>query len=551
MNRRTPMTPNLWGASVLFLAAALGCQAGAKPETPAPAPDQAETSAEVPAAAEIPSDLDLVILNGRVMDPETKLDAVRNVGVKDGKIVAVTEQAIEGAETLDAKGHVVAPGFIDTHVHVVDQPFAQKLLLRDGVTTPLDLEVGASPLDRFYDTLEGKSQTNYGATASILGAREKVFNPKYESKTGNICTDIFAKDEHSFVDMKWSTVVPTEEQIGQINQMLEDGLKRGALGIGVPVGYATQGVTSRETTAWQKLAGKYGRAVFVHGRFSSQRPPTTGILGFEEFIANVGIYGGGLMLQHMHQQALSTSEDALKMIDDARAKGLSVIGEIYPYNFGATIVGADYLKPDNYGPNMGRTYKDIIEISTLRPLTKARYEELVKKSPGTSAMFYGATEEDMLAALAHPSSTIGSDAFPLTVSKTGAMAVDWDIAYEDVQGHPRTAGTHSGVLRMVREKKLMPLMTAIAKMTSMPAKFLEENGVAQMAQKGRIQVGADADITIFDPDTVTDNSTMQQGGLPATGIPYVIVNGTVVVKDSKVLNDVYPGEPIRAAIQNQ
>lgn len=72
-----------------------------------------------------------------------------------------------------------------------------------------------------------------------------------------------------------------------------------------------------------------------------------------------------------------------------------------------------------------------------------------------------------------------------------------------------------------------------------------------MAQKGRIQVGADADITIFDPDTVTDNSTMQQGGLPATGIPYVIVNGTVVVKDSKVLNDVYPGEPIRAAIQNQ
>jgi hypothetical protein len=528
--------------------------AACKPTAEVPA-DEADATAkkgetEAPAEAAIPEDLDLVILNGRVMDPETKLDAVRNVGVKDGKIVAITEGAMEGKETIDATDHVVAPGFIDTHVHVVDQPFCQKLILRDGVTTPLDLEVGAAPVDRFYDTMEGKSQTNYGATVSTLGVREKVFNPKYDSKTGIISTDIFAKDEHAFVDMRWSTTVPTEKQIAQINQMLEEGLKDGALGIGAPVGYAVQGVTSMETTAWQRLAGKYGRAVFIHGRFSSQQPPTTGILGFEEFIANVGIYGGGLMLQHLHQQALGLAEDALKMVDDARAKGMPVIAEIYPYNFGATIVGADYLKPDNYGPNMGRTYKDIIETATLKPLTKERYDQLVKENPGTSVMFYGATEEDMLAALAHPGSTVGSDSFPLTVSKTGAMAVDWDLAYEDVQGHPRAAGTHSIVLRLVREKKLMPLMTAISKMSYLPAKFLEENGVAQMANKGRIKVGADADITIFDPKTVRDNSTIKQGGLPATGIPYVVVNGTVVVKDSKVLKDVYPGQPIRTEVQN-
>lgn len=512
------------------------------------APEKAE--AEVPAEAAIPESLDLVISNGRVMDPESKLDAVRNLGIKDGKIVAVTEQALEGAETIDAKDHVVAPGFIDTHVHVIDQPFAQKLLLRDGVTTPLDLEVGAAPVDRFYDTMEGKSQTNYGAAVSTLGVREKVFNPKYDSKTGLITTDIFAKDEHALVDMKWSTTVPTDKQIAKINRMLEEGLKQGALGIGAPVGYAVQGVTSQETTAWQRLAAKYGRAVFIHARFSSQQPPTTGILGFEEFIANVGIYGGGLMLQHMHQQALGLAKDALQMVDDARAKGLPVVAEIYPYNFGATIVGADYLKPDNYGPNMGRTYKDIIEIATLKPLTKERYDELLKKNPGTPVMFYGATEDDMLAALAHPGSTVGSDAFPMTVSKTGAMAVDWELAYEDVQGHPRLAGTHSIVLRLVREKKLMPLMTAISKMSYLPAKFLSENGVAQMANKGRIKVGADADITIFDPKTVRDNSTMKQGALPATGIPYVIVNGTVVVRDSKVLKEVYPGRPIRAEVQN-
>jgi Amidohydrolase family len=490
-------------------------------------------------------DYDLVILNGRVMDAQSGLDALRNVGVQDGKIAAITKEQIKGNETIDATGHVVAPGFIDTHVHISDHSFGQKLMLRDGVTTPLDLEVGAYPVDRFYDHLAGRSQTNYGATVSSLGIREKVFNPKYETATGIITTDIFAKDEHSFVDMKWSATVPTPAQIAEINAMVEEGLRKGALGIGVPVGYAIKGVTSQETTAWQKLAGKYGRAVFLHGRFSSQAAPATGILGFEELMANVGIYGGGLMLQHMHQQALGLTGDALKLVDDARANGLSVIAEIYPYNFGATIAGADYLIPDNYGPNMARTYKDIIETATGKPLTEERYDELLKNAPGTSVMFYGALEKDMLAALAHPGTVVGSDAFPLTVKKTGKMATDWDLSYDEVTGHPRAAGTHSIVLRMVREKQLMPLMAAIAKMTYLPAKFLERNGVAQMAFKGRIQVGADADITVFNPKTVRDNSTIEDGARPATGIPFVVVNGVIVVRESKVLKGVYPGKPIR------
>lgn len=500
--------------------------------------------------AALAQDYDLVILNGRVMDPETNFDELRNVGVSDGTIVAITADAITGTETIDATGHVVSPGFIDTHVHIVDHPIGQKLMLRDGVTTPLDLEVGAYPVSRFYDFMEGKSQTNYGATVSTLGVREEIFNPKYDSATGILTTDIFAKDEHAFVDMAWSGTVPTPDQRDQISKLIEEGLKEGALGIGAPVGYAVVGVSSQEVTDWQRLAGKYGRATFIHGRFSSQQAPTTGILGFEEFLANAMLYGGGLMMQHMHQQALSQSGDALQMIEDAQAQGVSVIGEIYPYNFGATIAGADYLKPDNYGPNMGRDYKDIIETATLKPLDKDRYDDLLKNAPGTSVMFYGATEEDMEKALAHPGTSVGSDAFPMTVTATGEMARDWNLGFDEIQGHPRAAGTHSIVLRMVREKNLMPLMTAISKMTYLPARFLQDNGVGQMAFKGRLQLGADADITIFDPATVRDNSTIQQGGLPATGIPFVIVNGTIVVKDSKVLEGVFPGHPIRLPVQN-
>lgn len=151
-------------------------------------------------------------------------------------------------------------------------------------------------------------------------------------------------------------------------------------------------------------------------------------------------------------------------------------------------------------------------------------------------MYYG---------LAHPESVIGSDAFVYTVRATGETALSWDIPTDAVNGHPRGSGTHALFLRLVREKKVdIPLMTAISKMTNMITDYLAENGVSQMKQKGRIQVGKDADITIFDPATVTDNSTMQNGGLQSTGIPYVICNGTLVVKDSECVENVFPGKPV-------
>ena len=300
-----------------------------------------------------------------------------------------------------------------------------------------------------------------------------------------------------------------------------------------------------ESVLCQKMAGKYGRSTFVHGRFSSQMPPTSGLLGFAEMMGPQEAYGGGIVFHHLHAQALAETMPALRMIDDARAKGRQVLAEIYPYNYGATIAAADYLHPDNYSKNMGRDYKDIIETSNLKPLTKERYDELIKSAPMTSVLFFNATEETVYQSLTHPSTVVGSDAFPYTVIKTGKIAIDWDTPYDAVNGHPRGAGTHARMLALTREKKVdIPLSLAVSKMTYMIAKFLEDNGVPQMADKGRIQVGKDADITIFDPKTVKDGSTMKQGGLPSIGIPYVLVNGTIVVKDSKVLKGVFPGKPI-------
>ncbi|MBQ4891596.1 amidohydrolase family protein [Shewanella sp. MMG014] len=492
-------------------------------------------------------DFDIVINEGRVMDPETGFDQVANIGIKDGKILSITKDIIEGKQSINAKGLVVAPGFIDTHSHVSNIPFGQKLHLRDGVTTPLDLEVGSYPVNAFYDRLEGKSITNYGTSVSPAGIRESIVNPDYNSRTGSLVTDLFEQHEHehSHATLEVATFLPNKEQIEKINNKVAQEMGQGAIGVGVPVGYMSAGTTSAETISWQETAAQYGSSTYLHGRFSSQNPSTTGILGFQEMISNVGIYGGGLLIQHIHQQSLEKTPEALKMIADARKAGLKVSAEVYPYYQGATIVGADYLVPDNYGPNMGRTYKDIIEVETMKPLTKERYDELVASNPSASVIFAGISQQGMLDALVDENVHVGSDAMPLTIAATGQMAVEFDTPYEGLQGHPRAAGTHGKVLRLVREKNIMPLMTAISKMSYKPAKYLQENGVHAMENKGRIQVNKDADITIFDPATVTDNATLTDAGLPTTGIPYVLINGTVIVNDSVVLKDIYPGQPVR------
>ena len=489
---------------------------------------------------------EVVINGGRVIDPESGLDAIRNVGIKDGKIAAITDQSVVGRETIDATGHVVAPGFIDMHHHNAGVPFGEKLALRDGVTTPLELEAGVYPVADWYTPLEGKCHTNYGASVGTIPVREHVFNPDYKTVfAGDFIYDMMAAPGKSHTTMSWSTKVGTPNEIQHIGQCLENGLQQGSIGIGHCPGYMVAGTTQEEAILCQKLAGKYGQSVFIHCRFSSQMPPTSGILGFLEQMAPQEVYGGGIVLQHMTAQALRDTPAALELIDAAQEKGIAVLPEIYPYDFGGTIVAADYLHPDNYGPNMGRDYSDIIETSSQKPLTKERYEELVKTAPGTNVMFYNATEETVCEGLAHPTTVLGSDAFPYVLKRDGSAVLAWETPFEDVNGHPRGAGAHGKLLRWVREKKVdIPLSLAVSKMSYIIAQYLQDNGVPQMANKGRIQKGKDADITIFDPETVRDNSTMKNGGLPSTGIPFVLVNGTVVVRDSETVDGVFPGKPI-------
>jgi N-acyl-D-glutamate deacylase len=125
----------------------------------------------------------------------------------------------------------------------------------------------------------------------------------------------------------------------------------------------------------------------------------------------------------------------------------------------------------------------------------------------------------------------------------------WDADWSEYRGHPRTSGSRGAVFRMAREQGV-PLMFTISQASYWPAKHLGDSGLVAMQDRGRLQVGKVADITIFDPKTITDNSGFKVGqhGTPTTGIPYVVVNGTIVVKDSQVL-PVKPGQQIRYPVE--
>ena len=485
------------------------------------------------------ADYDLVIKNGRVMDPESGYDAVANVGINHGFITKITNDKIEGKRTIDAKGHVVAPGFIDYHTHGQDN-FAFRLYARDGVTTAMDLEAGQFPMDAFYDYWNGKALVNYGATVSHVGARLAVLDGQdpggrllYEGAAARAMDD----------GQQWKTKLYDPKDEKAIMTAVEAELKKGGLGIAYPVGYYTR-VGAPEIMALTSLAAKYNLPITTHVRYLSQIPPS-GYLGLEEMLTVARTQGVPMLVHHVPSNCLGLTAKCLDLIDAARAQGQNVVGEFYPWNYAGTYVDADYNKP-GFEQRMGIKASDFKIAETGKPLTNEEFDRLRKEAPATQLLMYTIKDEYLMEAFTRPGVIVGSDAMPYIVD--GGLKGDWDTPYGKGSGHARGAGSHAKILRMTRETGAISLMEAISKMTYLPAQFLEDH-VPQMKKRGRVQEGAVADITIFDPKTVTENSGPEVGknSLPSSGIPYVIVNGTVVVDKSKVQR-VAPGVAIRNAI---
>jgi len=486
------------------------------------------------------ADYDLVINNGRVMDPETMYDAVANVGVKDGRIAVITKDKITGKETVDAKGLVVAPGFIDGHQHCIE-PYAYRLMLRDGRTTIMDLEIGAHgpKLNEWYKRREGNAPLNFGAAVAHEFARSEILdgfkNWEY----------LYTPDAiRSRVKQGWSKTRPNLEQGNQILSLIDEGLQLGGLGIGSTVGYMREGVSAREIFELQKLSGRYGRFINMHFRYTpgDDVGETNGI---QEMLANAAALGAPALAAHFNNPGYNMVHELLVRM---REKGYNVWGEIYPYAAGSTALNAVFLEPEIWVKALGNKYEDTIQdVATGEFYTQKSREEMLKTEPTRVVLVYKIPKSAIVDWIKMPGVAIGSDGMPLFPDDN----LTWDTPYEDLPNtHPRFSGSFGRVLRIARENNI-PLMQAVSMTSYNYARPLGDMGLKAMQVRGRMQEGMVADITIFDPETVTDNSTYEKGTLPSTGIEHVIVDGTLVMKDQEPLKGVNPGQPIRFEVQEK
>jgi N-acyl-D-aspartate/D-glutamate deacylase len=456
---------------------------------------------------------DLVISGGRVMDPESKLDAVRNVGIFKGKITTISTTPLLGAKTIDAKGLVVAPGFIDLHEHGQDARNYQ-FQAHDGVTTSLELEVGTDYVDKWYAAREGKALINYGVSIGHIPVRMAVMH-----------------DNASWIPTADAARrVATPEDMKQMLELMERGFLEGALAEGMGINY-TPAATHQEIIEMFRIAAKHGASVHVHMRYSGMKEPTTGIAALEEVIAVAAETGAPLHVVHITSMELKATPDAIAMIEGARRHGLDVTTENYPYTAGSTAIESSVFDP-GWQEAQGITFKDLQWAATGERLTAETFEKYRKE--GGMVVIHSIPEEDVRIALANPDIIVASDGLRITGAKV----------------HPRGQGTYSRVLgHYVREEQVLDLMTALRKMTLLPAQRLEKRAPA-FRDKGRIRVGADADITVFDPERIIDKATFDDPLQYSEGIRFVLVNGIPVLKDGQLVDGVFPGKAARAPISH-
>jgi N-acyl-D-aspartate/D-glutamate deacylase len=463
---------------------------------------------------------DLVLQGGRVMDTETGLDAVRNVGVSGGKIVRITAKPLAGGRVIDVRGLVVAPGFIDLHQHGQD-PDSQRVKALDGVTTALEMEIGVPDVAEFLREKQGHSLVNYGTTASHVAARALVFGEPLpmdvEATAPKIGLPNILPKSGPATDQP-----ATAEQIAKMQQRLRAELDAGALGLGMGIQY-TPGATRLEVIDMFRVAAERKLPVYTHLRSFGRVEPGSAIEALEEVIAASAITGAPVHVAHINSTCTHDSLECLAMIDGARAHGLDVTTEAYPYLAGMTVVNSAQFE-GNWRERLGIDYGDLVLPATGEHLSQKRFEELHASTTPQSVLVFANTQEVVDAVIPYPGVMIASD---------GAL------------GHPRNAGTYSRVLaEYVREKKTLTLMEALRKMTILPAQMLERSTPAAR-KKGRMQEGVDADIVVFDPATIADRGTFQKPMEPSVGVRYLVVGGAVLVDQGKILEGVFPGKAIR------
>jgi N-acyl-D-aspartate/D-glutamate deacylase len=485
---------------------------------------------------------DLVLSGGRVIDPESGLDGIRNVAIDGDRIAAVSAQLPPATRVVDVSGYVIAPGFIDLHSHA-QTPTSMRLQACDGVTTALELEAGALSLERAYrEAAQYGRPINYGFSASWRAARMNVLEGfETEAAAGDIMAHMGSAG--------WARP-GSPDDTRRVLDLLERDLELGALGIGVLVGYAPE-TTHREYLEVARLAAGFGVPTYTHARHKNNVEPGTALQGIQEVVAAGLDSGAHMHLCHINSTSLRQIDLVTDLIGKAREHGVRVTTEAYPYGASMTAISAAFLHPDNL-PRLGITPSHITYTPTgERPATAQRLMELRDADPGAMALIRyldesHQDERDLLhRALLFDDTMIASDAIPLQGAGGSALSgTEWPPPAGAVT-HPRSTGSFARTLRvLVRDNRFLSLPEAIRRCALLPAQVLE-NTTSAARRKGRVQPGADADLVVFDPLTVSDQSTYEDPARPSTGFRQVLVNGTFVVRDGELDATALPGRALR------
>lgn len=444
--------------------------------------------------------MNILIQNGLVIDPENLVCSKRSLYLENGKVAAVPDGEVKVDLVIDAENKIVCPGFIDIHMHEDPLTSEGKLysddekailacMLRMGVTTA----VGGNCGENFYhpaDYMDIADRDGTYTNIAMLAGHQF-----FRQQAG--CTDDYG--------------TATPEQIKTCAEAIEDALTRGCAGVSYGIRYVP-GVDADELIATAAGAKKQGKMVAAH-----IRDDASAVFGAAREFLDAGLtLDVPLQVSHIGSMAgFGQMEDFLSLIDDYRAKNPRIFCDCYPYDAFSTGLGSA-----TYDEGWLQRYNcsyDVVELADGKykgqRCTKEIFDEVRRDDPQCRTICYVMEQSQVDLAYTHPAVMLGSDG----VMNAGA-------------GHPRASGAFPRFIRRYVKGGKLSMFDAINRMTAMPAKQLG------LKNKGNLSIGADADVLIFDPETIQERSTFENPITAPVGIDYVIVNGTPAVKDGKIIN---------------
>ena len=491
----------------------------------------------------------VVISGGRVVDPVSGMDEIADVAWLDGRIAAVGT-GLGGAErVIDATGLVVAPGFIDLHAHGQSIP-ADRMQAFDGVTTTLDLEAGVMPVASWYrrQAQDGRI-LNYGASTNWAFARIGAMTGANEESS----LEAFGR---AMRDRRWMENVATESEVAGILDRIGRGLDEGGIGIGILNAYAP-GAGVQELISVCQLAYAHGVPTFTHVAYMSRIDPESAAEAYVRLIGYAGATGAHMHICHFNSSSKTDIARCADLVAKAQAQGLPITLESYPYGTGSTVIAAAFFNDPDFEERAGTGY-DAVQRVTDGYRFHDREELLAAQQadPSTLVLWHVLDTEKnehhralLDQAVLFPGSAIASDAMPWSLPDGSTYTGDaWPLP-EDATSHPRSAGCFTRFLRhWVRERQTVSLLEGLRKCTQIPAEILTPSTPA-MAAKGRLAVGADADVVVFDFERLTDRAEFSAMNRPAEGVRHLIVSGVPVITDGIMDVDARPGQPVRRALK--